>query len=350
MLPRVDCSKFERSHDSRGLRRTMKRYSLAVAALSTTLGLFAFSCSDTTHNPSDAQAGAGGEETAGATSGSGGSPAHAGSSTVAGAGGVAEPLGGAAGAAGSGAAGANDAGGGGVPSHAGAAGDAGSAGDGGATNEAFGACQVGCATNTDCVTDEADPRFCDTDSSQCVECTVDAHCIAFASGLARVVCTQDDDCSALFDEVCVDVAGLGRCAAPPDPQDGCFIGTPTNMTRFGSVPAQTVEVCARDVGKCVAQRCIVSCSDVEDFCTGESPGYGDVCDAASGLCTCSSDDQCDHGPEHCNPLTHQCDECETAADCQGAANGQECVQGRCGCSSVNQCPATGFPAGTSLCQ
>ena len=325
----------------------MKHHSLAVTALlSTTLGIFAFSCNDAAHDvSSNLQAGAGGEVASGASSGSGGSQADGGrNNPVTAIGGALGGMGGAVEAQ------AGQAGAGGVPSQAGAAGQGGLAGAGGQENEGFGRCQVGCATHADCVIENAEPRFCDANSLRCAECTEDAHCVAMASALSRAVCVQDDDCLAAFNEVCIDVAGLGRCAAPPDPQGGCFFGEPTNMTRFGSAPPVAVEVCLSQAGRCVAQRCIVSCDKVEGFCTTESIGHGQVCDALSGRCTCSSDDECSWGPEHCNSLTRECDECATAADCEGAPNGPNCVEGRCACVTGNQCPMTSSSEGAALCE
>jgi len=239
---------------------------------------------------------------------------------------------------------------GGNGAESGASGSSG-AGAGGANGELL-TCHIGCSTSDDCASESADIRRCDATLHLCVECTTHAECIPRASNWFSA-CTQDDDCFTDFGEVCVDVGGSGLCAAVPDMTLGClFPGeVPLTFDKFGVVPAEQVEVCGKDSGRCSDYHCSVGCTDAENYCTSVNPGFGDTCNEATGQCTCVSDDECSAGPSpHCNPTTHLCDECATHDDCSVAANGQECNAGRCGCSGVASCPDTSFPDGTPLCE
>jgi hypothetical protein len=230
----------------------------------------------------------------------------------------------------------------------------GGAGAGGETSSAaLMLCALGCQSESDCASDTADIRHCDSGTKRCVECMTHEECIPVASAWS-VSCTMDNDCFVALGEVCVAVSGRGYCAGTPDPTLGClFPGeVPITLPKFGVSPVETVDVCGTESGRCENHHCFTGCTDTADFCTtGTTAGYGLTCDSASGLCTCQQDSECAYGPHHCNPSTHRCDECAQSSDCAGAASGQDaCVDGRCGCSSAAVCSNSHFPASTPHCE
>jgi len=310
-------------------------------------------------------AGTGGGGSGGTTGGKGGGSGRGGS--PGGHGGEAgEPQAGAgqtgAGAPGTGGSGAvsggggSGGGGGSMMSTAGAgaeeAGGADNGGAGGAPETELKACVVGCQMESDCQGEFDKVRHCDVEFRRCVECNTHADCVPIASGW-QSTCTMDDDCFVAFGEVCVNVMGFGHCAAVPDEPLGClFPGeAPVTLPKFGVTPTELVDVCGKDSGRCENRRCFTGCTDDPNFCTtGLTAGHGDTCDTASGRCTCQADSECAHGPQHCNPVTHLCDECADATDCSGAAAGKDvCVDGRCGCSSASVC-STGDLPGSAICE
>jgi hypothetical protein len=297
----------------------------------------------------------------GGQGGSGGGAGESGSSGNSGRGGMGdggEAGGGQAGAGTSGSAGTGTGGtgaisgaggGGGEPGGAGSGGD----GSGGQPDTESKSCAIGCDSEDDCATASADIRRCDPELMRCVECVAHNDCIPVASAWI-IPCTEDDNCITALGEVCVGVNGRGYCAGVPDETLGClFPGeVPITLPKFGVTPAETVEVCGKESGRCENHHCFTGCSDDPSSCgTGLNVGYGDSCNAATGRCSCESDSECTHGPRRCNPTTNRCDECGDASHCPGASEGKDvCAEGRCGCSGASVCTNANFPSGTPLCE
>jgi len=330
----------------------MKKTTVFLATAAACLPFWLASCGGDDEAPDEASGGSAG------TGGSVGGSAGEGNTDSGGSGGTSttgSATGGSAGATSAGGGSGGTAGSGGTTTtgaagQGGAAGDtSGGAGEGGAAgspSEELLSCNVGCENDDDCATEAAEARHCDSELGRCVECRADADCLARAS-LWLFECSAEAPC-AFVGEVCVDVNGTGYCAAPVTDAGCVYGGVPLEAVEFTT--GDPVEVCGSSAGRCENYRCFTGCTDTEDACTVASPGQGDICDAATGKCTCQNDDECWFGPGRCNPVTQRCDECAENADCADAVAGRECVAGRCGCSGTEACPTAVFPDGTPVCE
>jgi len=110
-------------------------------------------------------------------------------------------------------------------------------------------------------------------------------------------CTGDDDCTfggALEGYICVEDDGYAGCWPSCDTDQDCvdqfLTGWVCNGTYCEQPPCASDEDCEPDM-KCSAEygTCFYPCTD--ETCSG---GNGH-CDADSGLCVCSSDDECNEG-------------------------------------------------------
>jgi hypothetical protein len=212
-------------------------------------------------------------------------------------------------------------------------------------------CNYVCVDDDDCVVGPSMDYKCHPTRKRCErpELACDAHgdCVAFASGWTSA-CANDSECTPGF-EACIDAGGRGLCAFLPDSTLGCFLGgTETTLPRFGAKGMEVV--CASDAGRCDDQnRCFTGCSDAPTTICSLANGRGTTCNATTGLCECTADIQCSaDGVSTCNMTTHQC-ECVGSGDCT-VMGADECVSGRCGCSSTSVCTATTFPLATAVCE
>lgn len=223
-------------------------------------------------------------------------------------------------------------------------GGAGMGGAGGDVQASHKQCGRTCETTADCPTQ----TFCQADLHRCIECNDNTDCIPVKSG-GWGPCTTDDDCLTILGEACGDINGRGYCVPAYDAEAGCEDPqVHTTLTKFGT--SDVLDACIVDSGRCEDHVCFTTCASDPNFCTTASTGYGETCDEGSGRCTCESDDECTHGPSHCDPATHHCVECSETAQCPGAIVGKDtCVEGRCGCSSVDVC-TTLAPGGSAVCE
>jgi len=233
----------------------------------------------------------------------------------------------------------------------GTGGVSGSTGAGGGTTE-HKLCAEACDRDADCVSSLSDQPFgCNRATRRCegfaAPCRSEAECIPGASQWFWS-CTSDADCFFFSGDVCVDIAGVGRCARPAPQPDastgGCVFPVPDALVlpRFAS--GGTVLVCADASQKCREGSCIVPCRN-DAQCTPDR--NGSICNQETGLCECVADQDC-RGPgvSRCNTATRRC-ECAGEIDCENALNADTCVGGRCGCSSVAACNAERVFSGTS---
>jgi hypothetical protein len=336
---------------------------------------------------SSGKAGGGGSSGNGGKGGSGGNAGSANQAggaageehTGAGVGGDAAGAGGRAGNAGSGEAGTGLVSGGGEAGNGGEAGgatpsaggttsgqggasggEAGagqSAGEGGSaagaggrgTPEELQVCSYECVADEDCDSPGILKYVCDPKTKRCLApelaCTGHRDCVAFASNWS-IACENEDACPSEAD-ICVDAGGYGRCARAFAEETPCPLPDQLSVTRtrFGTI--EDVLVCGRTNGRCSDGACILGCEGPSDCGTGN----GDTCDVESGLCTCLADNECTGGfVSHCNPRTQRCDECASDFDCFLDPSRDECVGGRCGCSSADVCSDVIFPAATPVCE
>jgi hypothetical protein len=162
-------------------------------------------------------------------------------------------------------------------------------------------------------------------------------------------CSAQGDCFYFSDDVCVSVAGGGKCARRAPGADaassGCESPTPdaVRLPELGS--EQSVLVCANAGDRCQAGACVPACHDDAECMPAQN---GSVCDLASGACRCVKDDDCGGtGVSHCNSVTGIC-ECSSDADCKELPNSDLCVDGSCSCSSAAACKTEPVFSGTSF--
>lgn len=214
-------------------------------------------------------------------------------------------------------------------------------------------CAEACQTSRDCKIGASDYGFnCNPLTARCEKLGFPCHaaldCLPGAS-LWFFRCASDADCFYFSDDVCVNVAGSGRCArrAPGSSAEssGCDEPTPDGalLPRFGG--GESVLVCADAGQRCVGGACVPGCRSDAECSTARN---GSVCDTASGDCRCSKDDDCGGvGVSRCNTNTGNC-ECASDRDCEDVPGADVCVEGRCGCSSVAACAGERLFNGTRL--
>jgi hypothetical protein len=314
-------------------------------------------CGDDDDKITSGDAGEGGESTAGSGGKSqGGSNSNAGKGGTGGAGKAGSggaPTAGSAGTAGTandgGAAGEVGTGGsGGEPPVGGSAGEGGTSTSGGVTGEAgaggtapvFGLCATSCQIDPDCAVGEDTTQKCNTTTHRCVDpslaCETNDDCVP---GLAFwQPCGIDAGCGeGLF---CIDWHGKGYCAGPPDAEFGCFGDTEMSLPLVGAQGEETV--CVPANARCGAQgQCFIGCGFF-GFCPDG------LCDAESGLCKCSTDDECSLNSCLADST---CAECAKDEDCASNELGNKvCVDGKCGCSGTQTCPESPYANAPVVCE
>jgi hypothetical protein len=262
--------------------------------------------------------------------------------------------------AGAGGSGVRDSGGGegGSCAISGCGGDAGQTGAGGQSGASgSGArpagplCAEACKVDADCESLLPNQEFlCNPETQRCEgfasPCRSDAECIPGASQWLWN-CSSDQDCYFFDDDVCVNVAGAGRCAriapAPEISGGGCVFPAPDAVVlpRLGA--AGTALVCSDSSQRCRAGICTPICRGQED-CYSDT--NGSICDVQTGMCACERDSDCRMpGVSRCNTAARRC-ECSDDGDCEGVPNTDKCIDGHCGCGSQAACTAERFFTGT----
>jgi hypothetical protein len=184
----------------------------------------------------------------------------------------------------------------------------------------------------------------DCDEGRCISaasrCTDDAPCVDLFSGFTPT-CSSDADCSG---RVCIDRAGVGRCATAPSEFVSCaqLQQTEVELPRFPD--GGLVTVCANERAACNQELgfCFLPCRDNGD-CATSAPF--DTCNVATGLCGCNEDSDCDGvaGGSVCVEGTCRC---TSDAECRELTNADTCFDGVCGCSSAAVCTAAPVYDGT----
>jgi hypothetical protein len=102
-----------------------------------------------------------------------------------------------------------------------------------------------------------------------------------------------------------------------------------------------MEVCPESNARCSsAGECFIGC--------GAFGCEDGICDDASGVCKCSTDDECATNVCGGDSL---CAECLTTEDCAGKQNGLVvCKGGECGCDSADTCPANFYDNAPPVCE
>jgi hypothetical protein len=221
----------------------------------------------------------------------------------------------------------------------------GAGGEGGAPMPQLLSCAYECTAGTPCQTvDGMVP--CDEATNRCVVseqlCAAKDDCAPFAN-LFWFPCDTTAECLQDGSEACIDWQGkgVGYCALLD--LDGCLAGVSTSVAELGG--SGNVDVCVEQ-GVCNEGECLFACNhDFAEPCA--ESGSGDTCNPVTGLCECTAATECDSGVCGQDSL---CAECASAADCAGAQFGlDECVNGKCGCSTVDVCPNS-FTNATARCE
>jgi len=171
---------------------------------------------------------------------------------------------------------------------------------------------------------------CDLATHRCVTCRNDLACVAASSGWI-IGCTKSSDCVSIGN-VCINVNGAGKCAFTVATCGGIF---PDDIPAQEFPTGTAVTVCGIASSECHAGRCVDRCSPIHT-CTPEQGGS--ACNESTGRCECNDDNDCAGGVgvSRCNTVTRQC-ECAGSADCVGVQDVDICVDGKCGCSTVDIC-------------
>jgi hypothetical protein len=239
-------------------------------------------------------------------------------------------------------------------------GNAGRAGSGGQTAGSSGSaggaplgplCVEACKVDADCESLFSTEEYhCNAETQRCEgfasPCRGGDECIPGASQWLWS-CSSDHDCYFFDDDVCVSIAGVGRCArlapSPNAPDGGCVFPVPDaiELPRLGA--AGKVLVCSDRSQQCRASICVIACK-AEDDCYSDPNGA--VCNVQTGVCGCESDQDCRvPGVSRCDTTRHRC-ECADDTDCEDVPNTDKCIAGHCGCDSTAACTAERLFSGT----
>lgn len=294
---------------------------------------------------SDADAGEGGDSAGSAGKGQGGSTSNAGKGGTAGGGSAGKAGSSSVGGAGEGgASGGSGAGAGGelpIAGEGGAAGSSGAAGAAGAGGvpSVLTKCATSCQVDDDCKVGEDTTQKCDVATHRCIDpslsCEVNDDCVP-ATALWSP-CGIDAGCDEGL--LCITWQGSGFCAYTPIPDFGCGLDSTMSLPLFGA--QGNGEVCVPANSRCnSAGQCFLGC--------GAFGCEDGVCNEVTGVCGCSTDDEC--FKNKCLPDS-TCAECATDDDCATNEFGNKvCVNGKCGCGSVETCPPSPYVNAPAVCE
>lgn len=223
---------------------------------------------------------------------------------------------------------------------------------GGSTTSELRRCAEACQSDFDCRIGSSDFGYaCNPSTQRCEKpgspCRSHAECLPAASSWL-LSCSASSDCFYFADDVCVSVAGSGKCARLAPNGAGGVSGCQPPFSDAVLLPelatGRAVLVCANARQHCQQGECVPICKADTDCTPARN---GSLCDIASGSCRCVRDGDCGGpGVSWCNATTGSC-ECSRDTDCDDVPGSDICVAGRCGCSSVAQCSAQALFDGTS---
>ncbi len=155
-----------------------------------------------------------------------------------------------------------------------------------------------------------DPLYCDTVSTNCVECLNNTHCASQpdAGASSPLVCDPASHrcIECLVDRDCTGRAGTPYCLpSAADPTLNKCVAC-IRDSQCGNA-----QVCDEPTGECTLR-----CTASEDDCPSEKP----VCDiptgATEGVCVeCRNDSTCTVGTPQCNTVTRECVQCTDDTPC-----------------------------------
>ena len=211
-------------------------------------------------------------------------------------------------------------------------------------------CQEQCTADMDC-TVVGMPSSLTCKDSRCTGdapdgCADDNACRATFSGWMTTCATQAE-CPG---QACIDIGGgAGRCALVPND----FVMCATFMFKEIQMPVieggMEVTVCANTDYVCEDMVCTNPCED--NLSCAMVSGHPQ-CDAGTGDCVCTSDDDCKNSdvPGFAVCKDGRCG-CGVDADCMGAFNADVCTKdGFCGCSDASVCTMKAFDGTMSVCE
>ncbi len=206
-------------------------------------------------------------------------------------------------------------------------------------------CQPTCRADADCLVSGMAIGFaCVAGVCGLPACVDDLACQHLFSGWSTP-CLTSSEC--FSGQVCIEVAGEGRCATQPDANFACSDLGLVELMRPALVDDQPVIVCGNDDAACVDGVCRDPCARDSDC----DPQNGHPhCELATGECTCASDVQCSATgiPGLVACLAGRCG-CAGDDDCVGGINVDTCYAGECGCSATATCSEQSFDGAVLTC-
>lgn len=198
-------------------------------------------------------------------------------------------------------------------------------------------CQERCTEEDDC----ADGSTCADGRCVPVTCVLDGLCLAQLSGWGPA-CTPDMRCPDGFG--CVAIGETGLCAPLVGPEERPCDDDLTPIDRV-QADGSLLAVCGRPSARCRDNICGLGCRADEDCSDPLHP----VCDRESGDCRCSEASCGTNGTAAVCGESGSC-RCTADSDCIGPDE-DRCVDGVCGCSSVDICTTERVHPGTiSVCE
>lgn len=167
-------------------------------------------------------------------------------------------------------------------------------------------------------------------------CTDDAECVALLSGWTGSPCTAGGGECEPLGQLCVPVGDGGGCATPPGEFFPCNTVPGWSELEVLDIDGNTVTVCGNGNAECNDDGfCFSPCQADADCASKAYP----VCDTATGLCGCGSDDDCAAlGEPHLAVCNAGVCGCNSDQQCVDGEAGDACTaDGFCGCTADAAC-------------
>lgn len=201
-----------------------------------------------------------------------------------------------------------------------------------------------CESDRDCLQMGQDLGFACVMGRCLPACASDEECLAQLSGWTNP-CAAQAECTS--DQICVAVAGEGRCALAPGVFSCDDFGL-VELMRPTIAGDMTAIVCGQKDVTCSGGQCLAPCAADVDC----PPQMGHpFCNVGTGQCECEIDQDCRdaHVPGFTLCIDGRCG-CGTDDDCKGGTNVDTCYAGVCGCSSDATCTMMQFDSAPVACR
>lgn len=208
-------------------------------------------------------------------------------------------------------------------------------------------CTERCVSDSDCTINGMDIDFICEDS-RCTgdPCADDDDCVATFSGWITD-CAQQADCPG---QVCIDIGGgIGKCATPPSDFIMCETILQQEVQRPLIEGGMSVVVCATLDYECHPDLHLCTNPCESDADCNEYVGYP-LCNAATGICECTSDSDCQLAGSGLTACQGGVCGCADDNECFNLNNSDTCYDGVCGCADDGVCDFKTFDGTDLACQ